>query len=155
MQSFQQIRLGRQICWPHSPNPLKALESCNGGAFILDEAYSLLNISDTACTFGLKALNAINQYSLGHPLNQKVIFCGYRDMIKGLYENQRGLYCRFNWYTISKIIPQRVIHYLYDQPPPNSNGPHCATHRFALQRAFLPLLKQCRPHCQPKHLTEI
>ena len=44
-----------------------------------------------------------------HPVDQMVIFCGYRDMIKGLYNNQRGLYRRFNWvYNIEDYTPKEL-----------------------------------------------
>lgn len=80
-----------------APKTLEALKSVKGGCMVLDEAYSLLNTTDHVCTFGIEALNTINQFLSEHPHDQMVIFCGYRDMIQGLYENQRGLYRRFNW----------------------------------------------------------
>jgi hypothetical protein len=91
------------------PKTLEALKSIRGGAFVLDEAYSLLNTADRPCSFGIESLNAINQYMSEHPQDQMVIFCGYRDMIQGLYENQRGLYRRFNWvYHIEDYSPKEL-----------------------------------------------
>lgn len=92
-----------------APKTLGALKEIRGGAFILDEAYSLLNTADHPCTFGLESLNTINQFLSEHPQDQMVIFCGYRDMIQGLYENQRGLYRRFNWvYNIDDYSPKEL-----------------------------------------------
>jgi hypothetical protein len=83
-----------------------ALLECKGGAFILDEAYSLLN---GKCSFGLEALNTINQYMSENPIDQMIIFLGYKDMIKVLYDNQRGLYRRFNWvYNIDDYTPTEL-----------------------------------------------
>jgi hypothetical protein len=96
-----------------------ALLECKGGAFILDEAYSLLN---GKCSFGLEALNTINQYMSEHPIDQMIIFLGYKDMIKVLYENQRGLYRRFNWvYNIEDYTPIELSQ-IYLSSIPNGMG---------------------------------
>ena len=92
-----------------APKTTAALKECLGGCAIVDECYSLLNTKDHVCTFGIEALNTINQYMSEHPLDQMVIFCGYRDMVAGLYENQRGLYRRFNWvYNIEDYTPKEL-----------------------------------------------
>lgn len=98
-----------------------ALKQCMGGVFILDEAYSLLNSSrSSACPFGLEALNTINQYMSEHPTDQMVIFLGYKDMIQGLYENQRGLYRRFNWvYNIDDYSSKELSEIYLNSLPRN------------------------------------
>lgn len=100
-----------------------ALEECKGGVFILDEAYSLLNTTGkggSPCTFGLESLNTINQYLSEHPIDQMVIFLGYKDMILSLYDNQRGLYRRFNWiYDIDEYTPRELSEIYHNSIPKN------------------------------------
>lgn len=85
-----------------APKTTRALKACYGGVFILDEAYSLLNVSngndDKVCSFGLEALNTLNQYMSEHQGQQLVILCGYKDLIESLSNVQRGLFRRFTWF---------------------------------------------------------
>lgn len=91
-----------------APKTEKALKSCLGGVFILDEAYSLLN--NKSCKFGIESLNCINQFMSEHPNEIIIIFCGYKDMIENLYKAQRGLARRFNWvYDLTKYTSEELV----------------------------------------------
>lgn len=100
-----------------------ALEECRGGVLILDEAYALLNTTSVGgrpCSFGLECLNTFNQHMSEYPVDQMVIFLGYKDMITSLYENQRGLYRRFNWiYNIDDYSTSELSTIYYNSIPKN------------------------------------
>ncbi len=85
----------------------KALMSCLGGVFVLDEAYSLFN--GDSCSYGTEALNTINQFMSENSDQIIVIFCGYKKMIDKLYESQPGLGRRFTFtYDLKKYSPQEL-----------------------------------------------
>ena len=105
-----------------APKTNRALKVCRGGVFILDEAYSLLNVTsekeDRVCTFGLEALNTLNQYMSEHQSEQIVILCGYKDLIKSLYNVQRGLIRRFNWfYDIGDYSTSELVDIFFQKIP--------------------------------------
>jgi hypothetical protein len=101
---------------------LKALQDCKGGVFILDEAYALLNMSnkgDKPCSFGIESLNKTNQYLSEHQSDQMVIFCGYRDFISYLFDNQKGLRRRFKTiYNIEEYSTKELIEIFFQKLPP-------------------------------------
>jgi len=104
------------------PKTLKALKECKGGVFILDECYALLNLtskSDRPCSFGIEALNKLNLYLSQHQNEQMVIFCGYKDFVSYLYDNQKGLRRRFKTiYDIDDYSTNELIEIFFQKLPP-------------------------------------
>jgi hypothetical protein len=106
-----------------APKTLEKLEECLGGVFILDEAYSLLNVTDKnndkVCSFGLESLNTMNQFISEHVGEMMIILCGYKELIKALYDVQKGLYRRFNWiYNITDYSAKELTTIFFSKLPP-------------------------------------
>lgn len=106
-----------------APKTLEKLTECIGGVFILDEAYSLLNVTDKnndkVCSFGLEALNTMNQFISEHVGEMMIILCGYKELIKALYDVQKGLCRRFNWiYNITDYSEKELTTIFFSKLPP-------------------------------------
>lgn len=70
----------------------KALESALGGVVLIDEAYELYNVSSSEDSFGMEALNVINQFMSLHQNEIMIIFSGYSDLLeKTIFKAQPGL----------------------------------------------------------------
>lgn len=107
-----------------APKMIKGLNECLGGVFILDEAYGLLNITkgggdQRVCSFGIEALNTMNQYASEHEGQLMIILCGYKQLVGALYDVQEGLSRRFGTvFNIDDYDALELVTIYFSKLPP-------------------------------------
>ena len=95
----------------------KLLDSMEGGVVIIEEAYSLYNGDKDS--FGLEAINFINQWMSEKPTSIIFIFLGYKDSLEqSIFYANKGLKRRFGWsfdipeysgLELSKILRKQLL----------------------------------------------
>lgn len=87
------------------------LESAVGKVLVIDEAYTILpNGGYTNDQFGMEVLDVINRFMSERAGEIIIVFCGYKNEIKRLFDAQKGLERRFLWkfdcdgYTPSQLF---------------------------------------------------
>ncbi len=87
--------VGKFVGWTDKTT-LELLHDSLGKVLFIDEAYDLVH--DMHDSFGMEALNTINQFLSEHPNEIIIIFAGYKDLMEaGIFSVQPGLKRRCMW----------------------------------------------------------